>query len=359
MPGLNILYVITQGDLGGAQTYVRDLAASLAGRHQVSVAIGEPGTAQELTKQLAAAAPAVKIYPQRHLVRRISPFHDAAAVLELSRLYRELRPDIVHLNSSKAGAVGSLAALALRTRPAVVYTVHGWVFLEPLGPLRRALYRTVERSAAKNKNALIVLSEPDLATGRALIPPAGQSKLHLIPLGIAPTGRPALTSRQARAKLACGRPETLHRWPFWVGCVANLYPAKGLDTLLYAISRSSRELTDTVFLILGDGPEKTRLWELRRRLNLQNNVLFLGAVPRASELMPAFDLLVLPSRKEGLPYALIEAMQSGVPVLAAAVGGIPSLIADGVNGRLVPPDDPAALAAANASVSILCSRPCA
>lgn len=119
-----------------------------------------------------------------------------------------------------------------------------------------------------------------------------------------------------------------------VGTIANFYPTKGLDILIQA----SPLLGNVHTVIIGDGPARPASVPPRTHL--------LGTIPDAARLLPAFDVFVLPSRKEGLPYALIEAMAAGLPIVATTVGGIPEIITHEKNGLLVPVENPAALAAA-------------
>ena len=117
-PKPKLLYVITQGAWGGAQKYVFDLATSLADDFDVTVAIGEPDGVQDLQSRITLRqaqgrqyhVSRIKIMQLKHVVRRISPLHDFLAIFELRQLYKKIKPDIVHLNSSKASIIGSLAS---------------------------------------------------------------------------------------------------------------------------------------------------------------------------------------------------------------------------------------------------------
>jgi glycosyltransferase involved in cell wall biosynthesis len=131
-----------------------------------------------------------------------------------------------------------------------------------------------------------------------------------------------------------------------VGTVGNLTPQKDHAGLLSAIGRVRRRFPDVTLLVIGTGPLDAPLRAIVRDHGLEANVRFLGARTDVAELLPAFDLFVLSSRFEGLPIALLEAMASHVACVATHVGGVPEAIVDGRDGRLVPPGDPAALAAA-------------
>lgn len=348
MPGATpnkqkILFVITQGEWGGAQRYVYDLATELTGQWTVAVAVGEPAHRRDLQEKLekrntkSEADEKIKVFQLRHLVRRIAPYHDLAALRELMKLYRQEQPDIVHLNSSKAGLLGSLATrslLSAHRSPAIVYTAHGWVFNEPVGWWRRTLYWYLEKWTTNQKNAVIVLSRHDQASARRLGLPA--NRIHCIPLGLTPTSL-TLTRAQARELIGAQLPTPLSPATPWFGTVANLYRTKGLDILTEAVGRLPASLPPAQFFIIGEGPERPRLESLIKKYRLEGRMHLLGAITNAAVLLPAFDCFVLPSRKEGLPYTLLEASAARLPIIATTVGGIPELIADHQNGLLVAP----------------------
>ncbi len=178
---MKILFIITQGHYGGAQKYVLDLLAGLKDKHEVFFAVGEDHD-HSVAQILSSTSQNTPLFELKHLKRNISPIHDVLALRELHSLYQSLKPDIVHLNSSKAGVIGSLA----RTKETrIVYTAHGWVFLEPLSPLKKLIYQGLEYISSRFQDATIVLSpeEHAVALTQLHIP---ESKLHTIPVGIAP-----------------------------------------------------------------------------------------------------------------------------------------------------------------------------
>jgi glycosyltransferase involved in cell wall biosynthesis len=131
-----------------------------------------------------------------------------------------------------------------------------------------------------------------------------------------------------------------------VGNIARLVWYKGHVELLDAMARVGREHPRVQLCVVGDGPLRSTLQEHARSVGLNGAARFLGTVPEAWRLLPHFDIFVLPSRWEGMSNGLLEAMAAGRPIVATAVGGNPELITDGETGLLVPPEDPAALAAA-------------
>jgi glycosyltransferase involved in cell wall biosynthesis len=131
-----------------------------------------------------------------------------------------------------------------------------------------------------------------------------------------------------------------------IGVVARLQPEKGVDVFLQAAGLISSRYPRARYMIVGDGPERSRLAARARSLGLEGVVRFPGAPPDARSLLPDMDLLVVPSRSEGSPLVVLEAMEAGLPVVATRVGGIPEQIGHEREGLLVPPDNAEALAAA-------------
>ncbi|TAK04895.1 glycosyltransferase family 1 protein [Patescibacteria group bacterium] len=315
-----LLLVVTQSDLGGAQRYVLTVArAAAASGWQVTVAAGpDPSTRLGAGGLAAACADAgIAFRTVASLRREIRPGSDLAAIRELRRLIRELRPDIVHANSSKAGFLTPLALVGLRPRPRHVFTAHGWVFLEP--GRSGLLYRCLERLADRGRDATVVLSPQERdAARRAGI---GARGLHVVPLGVVPASHDRAAARAALS--AAGIPADA----VVLGCVANAYPAKNLPALIAAFTRLHDAAAHLV--LVGGGTE---------RLPGGARIHLLGPRADARALMDGFDVFVLPSVKEGLPMTLLEAMDAGLPCLATSVGGVPSVIADGMNGWLTAPD---------------------
>lgn len=328
-----ILFVITQGGpWGGAQKYVYDLATDITEAFDVVVAAGEPFGPHDLQKKLREH-PGIRVAELRHLRRDISPIHDLLAVFELRRLYKKIKPDIVHLNSSKASIIGSFAS-----GYKLVYTVHGWVFHEPMNSAKRLLYRVLERFTAKKKSKIIVLSPHDETAGitLGLLP----HKLAVIPPGIeAPVEM--LSRHDARAKLRERSNTDIPMDAVWIGTIANHYPTKGLDILLRALTNVPAQT-----VIVGDGPERQKLEALKGELHLDDRVHFAGFLSDASQYLPAFDLFVLASRKEGLSYTLLEAKLHGIPIVATDVGGVSSIVQNKKTGTLVEKENILALAEA-------------
>jgi glycosyltransferase involved in cell wall biosynthesis len=318
--------IATLAEAGGAQTFAATLTAGLVDRYAITVAAHGPGGA------LADACRAQGI-PFRHverLVRDPSPADDLAAIGELRALVRDERPALVQLNSAKAGALARLAMAGLRVP--VVYTVHGWSFSGRQG-VDGAAYLTIERVCAPLTTAVVCVSrfDHDLALRRRAVP---ARRLRVIHNGVAVPDAP-------RARGA---------WPEWpvLVSVARLAPPKDLGLLLEALARP--EASSFGLRVIGDGPGRAALEARVHALGLGDRVELLGERDDVAEQLAAADAFVLPTRWEGLPYSILEAMAAGLPVVASQVGGIPEEVTDGTTGLLVPRDDAAALAGALAEL---------
>lgn len=341
---MKILYIITQADGGGAQKYVLTLASYFNG------AIAAGAESQQLFDDARAAG--LDVYRLKHLKRDIHPWHDLLAVLELKRLIKKLQPQIVHLNSTKAGFLGSLSGWLAKhstysfsrqemAYPKVLFTAHGFRFLEPLSAPAKIFYLGIEKFASRFRDHIITVSEADrqAALRYGII---ADSKISVIHNGLAPV---KFLDRE-EAKAALGLPSR----KMLLGSIANFYKTKGLDILIDALSLLDSKLLESIHLaIIGEGKERISIEKRILEHRLVAKVTLVGNLPRAEKYLKAFDVFLLPSRKEGFPFVLLAAMQAGVPIIASKVGGIPEALGDA--GVQVPPQDPRSLA--NAIMSLL------
>ncbi len=324
-----ILYIVTQSEWGGAQHYIFDLATNLPQeKYEVMVAAGGN---EELYSKLNKHG--IKNYKLKHLIREISPLEDIKAYFEIKKLINELKPDVLHLNSSKAGVIGAIAGKHAKVKK-IIYTVHGFVFNEPMSNLQKNIYTFAEKFSARYKDKLICVSEFDRQAGiKNKIAP--ENKLITINNGIEPID--FLNKVIARQKLDLPPDKIV------IGTIANFYETKGLTYLISAAKEITKQFPDIIFRLIGFGQLEKELKLKIRGLNLQNN-FFLSKVLDAKKYLNAFDIFVLPSIKEGFPYAILEAMRAGLPIVATKVGGIPEMLKNETNGLLVEPFSPSDLA---------------
>ncbi|MBU2613034.1 glycosyltransferase family 4 protein [Patescibacteria group bacterium] len=323
-----ILFLLTTSDWGGVQHFVFAMAKACQ-RLDLSVMVAAGGDG-ELGARCTERGIA---YAKLETVRRdLSLVHDLAAIHEIRTLLRGYRPDVVHLNSSKMGVIGSIAA-DLEHVPRVVYRIGGWAFLERIGVFKRFLYLLAERWTAPKKDVIVTVHPGDEAVAeRKRIRP--RHRLVTIPNGIdlAAFDRDLLSRDEARKRLGLPLDATI------VGTVANFYPPKNLPWYLEAVSTMRQPL----FVIVGDGPERDAIETKHQELGLADSVILAGRREDVQTLYRAFDMFVLPSSKEGMPWSLLEAMAAGVPCVATDVGACGWMLDDEA-GIVVPSGDADAL----------------
>ncbi len=260
---------------------------------------------------------------------------DLAAILGLRRLFGRLRPDVLHFHTSRAHVLSAWAALGLAGPVRVATRRMDYPLRRD--PVTRFLYgraldRVVAISEAVRREVL-----------RLGVPPG---KVSLVPSGIDPGRFRPLLEGGEEARRVARRRLGLPGEGLVVGTAATHHPRKGLDVLLGAAALLLERGLDFHLLLAGTGPAGEELKEQARRLGLERRVFFPGRVEPSEKIYAALDVFCLPSRKEGLGVAALEAMASGLPVAASRVGGLAESVVEGETGILVPPGDPAALAAA-------------
>lgn len=301
-----ILYVITKSaPWGGAQRYVFDLVTHLPkDRFEAAVMLGGNGP---LAQRLQAAGGL--IYQSTSLERNISISKDIKAFFELLRVIRQYRPDVVHLNSSKAGAVGALAA-RLAGVPRIVFTAHGWPFAERRNLPWRAMAWLGSWLTALLSHTVICVSRADLARGRRL--PFCAHKMRLIHNGI-DLHMSFGSGEGIRQAFPAGASIT--------GTVGELTANKNQIALI----EQAKADPSVYIAIVGEGELRGFLERKIQEYGLEGRVKLFGFMP-ASEVLKGFDRFALPSLKEGLPYVLLEAKLAGLPIDANRVGGVGEIL---------------------------------
>ena len=333
-----VLFLITKSNWGGAQRYVYDLATLLpSDRYDTVVALGGEGALYELLLERG-----YKVHVLKSLKRDISFFDELRSFFELLAIIREERPDILHVNSSKAGALGALAGRLSRVRK-IIFTAHGWAFNEDRTNWQKTVFKIIHWMTVLLSHRTIAVSQGLKAE---LTWPFAQKRMTVVHPGR--TTVDAKNKEDARGILEMkvtntqGRLIDYHN-DVWVGTIAELHPIKRLNRAINAVSALTKEFPKLRYIIIGDGQLREELSQQVTDLGLQEHVFFTGAVAEAARYASAFDLFILPSRSEAFGYVLIEAGQAGVPVIATNIGGITDIVDDGVNGLLVPPDNTPAL----------------
>ena len=340
---IRVLHVITRLTLGGSSentlaTVVGLASAGYAGALAVGLAESEAAVVDDARRR------GCRVVDVPALGREVRPLRDLAALRQLTALMRRERPRIVHTHTSKAGFLGRLAARLARV-PAVIHQPHGHVFYGYWGAPRTALYVALERRAARWTDRIVTLTERGTAEHLARgIGRPGQ--YATVPSGVPTAALRAAAPPRAAARARLG----LAPDAYVVAGLGRLVPVKGFDLLVEALPRLAAEVPSARVLLVGDGPERAALEARARALGVAARLHVTGATPEVAAHLAAADVLAAPSRNEGMGRALVEAMALGLPVVATAVGGIPAVVEDGGCGRLVPPGDADALAAALAGL---------
>ena len=319
-----VVHVVYRFSVGGLENGVVNLVNGLADafRHTVLCLEGTGPLRERLPDKVDVLAPGP--------VARGS-----LAWLRLAAILRHLRPDIVH--SRNWPTVDAIPGARLARVRAVVHSEHGREETDPHGLARRR--NRIRRAFGVMVDRFVTVSD-DLnrwLVGTVRIP---ARKVRTIHNGV-DTRRFSDQDRDA-ARRALGIDDSARV----VGTVGRLDPVKDQATLIRAFASLVAARPEAVLVIVGDGPSRRALDLLAADLGLEGRIRMLGTRADVAHLLGGFDVFALPSIAEGISNTVLEAMATGLPVVATRVGGNPELVDDGVNGRLVPPGNPAALAEA-------------
>ena len=312
---------VCQPTVEGVAVHVETLASELPGQGvEVAVACPPGPLADHL---LERGVPWIAVPMDRH----VDPVGDLRAVRTIVRTLRRAARagqafDLVHAHSAKAGAVARVAAILARVP--TVYTPHAWSFLAAGSPLERLVYRLVETVLGFATRRIVCVSDGERELGRQV---AARNRCIVIPNGIDPPAEIVHDGHPQRDGSVA------------VGTVGRLAPQKGIDLLLEAASLVIQRRPDVRFRIAGDGPSAAELHARTEELGISDRVRFDGLVDGPWGVLAELDVFVLPSRWEGMPFTLLEAMGGGLPVVSFDVGGVRDLIVDERHGTVVAPGD--------------------
>ncbi len=337
---VRIARVIARLNIGGPAQHTILLTAGLdRARFTTTLVTGVVGPAEGDFME-AARARGVNPIVIPELGRSIRPARDLTALVTLIRLFRRLRPDIVHTHTAKAGALGRLAA-RIAGVPVTVHTFHGHVLDGYFPPAVTRLFLGMERALARRTDRLVTVS-PRLRAELLAMGIGRPEQVTVIPLGLDLERFRRARPEQPALRVSLG----LRAEVPLLGIVGRLVPIKDHATLFRALALLDAHGPPAHLVVVGDGEERRRLEALANRLDLGARIHFLGWRTDLETILKELDVVVCASRNEGTPVALIEAMAAGVPVLSTDVGGVADLVAHGETGWLVRPGDPPSLAEA-------------
>jgi glycosyltransferase involved in cell wall biosynthesis len=336
-----ILRIITRLNTGGPVRHIVSVAGALPReRYEQWLIAGREGPGEGSMRSFVASRGLDPLFvPEMVGTPTLGP-GDLIALGTIRRLIREIQPDIVETHTSKAGVLGRLAA-CLEGSPIVLHVYHGHVLDGYFGAAKTWLARRVERALARTSDQLVAVSP--------------RVKRDLVQYGVAPPDQiaviepgidlePLLDCRCRRGALR--RHLGLEPDAPLAGFIGRLCPIKNPALFLDAAKAILAVRPRVRFVLAGDGQLGGEMRARAEALGLNPHVIFTGWRSDLPKLYADLDVLVSSSNNEGTPFVIIEAMAAGCPVVATAVGGVPDLIDDGLNGLLVAPCDPHQLASA-------------
>jgi glycosyltransferase involved in cell wall biosynthesis len=327
---MKVLILITKSNWGGAQRYVYDLATNLP-KDKFDVEVMSGGNGILIDNLIQSGINANGDLPVK---RDVSIFEDINVFFKLFNLFRTKRPYVLHLNSSKIGGIGALAGRLAGIKN-IIFTAHGWAFNENRSSLSKIVIKILHWIT-------IILSHNTIMVSEALYSqiinwPFIKNKITIIHNGIKP--EPVFSKIHARnelAKFSASFSEALKaksmKDTIVIGSVGELHHIKGFDYSIRAIHNFNKKI---LYLIIGTGEDREKLQKLISDLKLESNVILMGFVPQASQYFKAFDIFLIPSLSEGLPYMALEAGLASLPIISSSVGGIPEIIEDMKSGILI------------------------
>jgi glycosyltransferase involved in cell wall biosynthesis len=337
-PPIRILRAITRLNIGGPAIHAILLNNALDDGVEFASTLVTGTTAPHEGDMLdLAAARQVRPIILPALGREISAADDLVSLARMVQLMRRLRPDVVHTHMAKAGTVGRLAARMCGV-PLIVHTYHGHVFHSYFSPAKTRVFVMIERTLGLMTDRIVVLGEGQREE-IASLGVAPLDKLEPIRLGLE-LGQ-FLDAERARGGLR--RELALDDQTPLIGIVARLVPIKAHELFFEAAARVRKTLPAARFVIVGDGERRAELEAMVDRMGLRQAVIFLGWRRPMLGVYADLDVVVLTSRNEGSPVALIEAMASARPVISTEVGGVPDVVVDGVTGLTVASGDARAM----------------
>jgi len=282
----------------------------------------------------------IGVVPLDVIHRPIQPINDLRGLGRLSSFLKSHRYDLVHTHSSKAGFVGRRAAWCAGV-PGVIHTVHGFAFHEESSPVSVWAYSSLERMAARWCHRIVTVSNYHREWALRLRI-GNHSQLVAIPNGI------------SEERVLANRPRELVRRSWTVSddelvllSTGRLAPQKGLEYLIEAVPILAARLGRRFRIVIaGEGPLKESLNARAHLLGVQDRVHFLGFQQNVGDLLGAADMVVLPTQREGLSIALLEAMAAGKPIVTTDIGSNCEATRNGDGALLVPAKNPSALAKA-------------
>lgn len=315
-----IVFIITKGLWGGASRYIYDIAKNLSKEEfDVNLICGK---GDSLPKKMTEIG--VKSYTIGHMDRDISFLSEVKSFAQIYKILRKIKPDVIHLNSPKASSFGAVIGKILSIKN-IVTTIHGFTFNEDRGYIEKKIIKIITWFYMLLSDKNIIISQSDLLQARQM--PFVKNKIFYIKNGI--DTNTFFSSKEDARSYIQSKIKLDFEGKILLGTICELHKNKGLKYLI----ESMKDAEDFTLAIFGEGEERISLEKQIKNLNLSKKVFLLG-FEDSNKIIKSFDVFILPSIKEGLPYVILEAGLAGLPILASEVGGIPDIIKNGENGLL-------------------------
>lgn len=263
------------------------------------------------------------------MVREVEPKNDMKAILKVRKILKQIKPDIVYLHSSKAGAIGRIA-LAFNFKTKILYNAHGWYFNAQISDKKKKIFAVIEKILAIKTDRIINISKSEYESAlKYKIAP--EKKMCIIENGI------DFTKFKNNDKY---REETRKKYhieknDIVIGVVGRLTEQKDPMTMIKAFELVHKENKNTKLMYVGSGELEKNVKQYAKEKNILDKIIITGWVDNVEQYIPAFDIAVLPSKWEGFGLVLIEYMACDKPIIATNVGGIKDIIQNEENGLLI------------------------
>lgn len=315
---MKIVYCITRSEWGGAQAHIFELIKSQIKKGNVTyLIVGQKGELYDRVMQLRN----VHLVYLPLLQRSLNPFRDFNAILKLRKIIKLISPDILHLHSSKAGAIGRLAAVGLPCK--VIFTVHGWAFTDGVSKYKSIIYVIIEQILSHITDKIICVSKFDynIASKKHVFWKSNGTVIY--------NGVPEIIGAPI------DRVQSDTDFINFI-MIARFSKVQKRQDLLVEAAKLLSDVGVTHYHItfIGNGDRLSEVNKLVNKYNLENRITFLGFKKNPIKYFDSRSVATLISDYEGLPISLIEGMCAGRPILASDVGGVNELVKDNYNGLL-------------------------
>lgn len=340
------IMLITEPTSGGVGRYVQDVVCGLdLSLFDITLVHGISRADESFYDNVEQLREHATLIPCKELVHELSPRHDWQALQAVRRIIQRIEPDIVHCHSSKAGVIGRIAA-KLEDVPAI-YSSHGWVMQNiDFGKRKKQLFALIEAVLSRFATATTINVSPTEKQCALDWHINSSNQFIVISNGVDPSTM--LSREESRARLGLGDNAIV------VGTAIRLTAQKDPLQIIEVFARAHQQNPALHLAILGDGELRDAVKQAIYEYGIEQAVTCYGYRTDASQLMAAFDVVMMASTAEGLPYTLLEAEAVGVPIVATDVEGIRDVVKPGVTGELYPFGD--VEQGANALLAVLSAK---